>query len=286
MNLNCVLFLQQILTLLLLYGQPKGLYLTKLVLTCRYCNRNEDNSCMTLETNLINIVLVDTIHPGNIGSVARAMKTMGLQRLSLVNPRVFPSGESTALAGNATDVLENAIIFDSIKDAIKDSTFVYATSARDRSIQWPIMNAEQAANDICNVVNSKKEVSIVFGKEDRGLTNEELELANKLIEIPANPEYPVLNLAMSAQIICYEILKASSDDTNREWRDYPEVNSNQLQRLIDHFIETAVDIDVIDPDNPKKIISRIKRMFTRLQPDEMEASFMRGFLSGIKKKIK
>ena len=286
MNLNCVLFLQQILTLLLLYGQPKGLYLTKLVLTCRYCNRNEDNSCMTLETNLINIVLVDTIHPGNIGSVARAMKTMGLQRLSLVNPRVFPSGESTALAGNATDVLENAIIFDSIKDAIKDSTFVYATSARDRSIQWPIMNAEQAANDICNEVNSKKEVSIIFGKEDRGLTNEELELANKLIEIPANPEYPVLNLAMSAQIICYEILKASSDDTNREWRDYPEVNSNQLQRLIDHFIETAVDIDVIDPDNPKKIISRIKRMFTRLQPDEMEASFMRGFLSGIKKKIK
>ena len=241
---------------------------------------------MTLETNLINIVLVDTIHPGNIGSVARAMKTMGLQRLSLVNPRVFPSGESTALAGNATDVLENAIIFDSIKEAIKDSTFVYATSARDRSIQWPIMNAEQAANDICNVVNSKKEVSIVFGKEDRGLTNEELELANKLIEIPANPEYPVLNLAMSAQIICYEILKASSDYRKREWRDYPEVNSDQLQRLIDHFIETAVDFDVIDPDNPKKIISRIKRMFTRLQPDEMEASFMRGFLSGIKKKIK
>ena len=89
-----------------------------------------------------------------------------------------------------------------------------------------------------------------------------------------------------SQIICYEILKASSDDSKREWRDYPEVNSDQLQRLIDHFIETAVDIDVIDPNNPKKIISRIKRMFTRLQPDEMEASFMRGFLSGIKKKIK
>ena len=148
------------------------------------------------------------------------------------------------------------------------------------------MNAEQAANDICNEVNSKKEVSVIFGKEDRGLTNEELELENKLVEIPANPEYPVLNLAMSAQIICYEILKESSDEKNREWRDYPEVNSDQLQRLIDHFIETAVHIDVIDPDNPKKIISRIKRMFTRLQPDEMEASFMRGFLSGIKKKIK
>jgi tRNA (cytidine32/uridine32-2'-O)-methyltransferase len=241
---------------------------------------------MSLQTNLINIVLVDTIHPGNIGSVARAMKTMGLKRLSLVNPRVFPSGESNALAGNATDVLENAKIFTSIKDAIMDSTFVYATSSRDRSIQWPLMDAEAAAKDICEEVGSKKEVSIIFGKEDRGLTNDELELANKLIEIPANPEYPVLNLAMSAQIISYEILKASSINQNKEWRDYPEVNSKQLQMLIDHFIETAIDIDVIDPDNPKKIISRIKRMFTRLQPDEMEASFMRGFLSGIKKKLK
>ena len=91
---------------------------------------------------------------------------------------------------------------------------------------------------------------------------------------------------MSAQIISYEILKASSVNQKKEWRDYPEVNSKQLQMLIDHFIETAIDIDVIDPDNPKKIISRIKRMFTRLQPDEMEASFMRGFLSGIKKKLK
>ena len=113
---------------------------------------------MSLKTNLINIVLVDTIHPGNIGSVARAMKTMGLCRLSLVNPRVFPSGDANALAGNATDVLKNAKIFSSINDAIKDSTFVYATSSRDRSIQWPLMNAESAANEICNQVNSDEAV--------------------------------------------------------------------------------------------------------------------------------
>ena len=241
---------------------------------------------MTLKSNLINIVLVDTIHPGNIGSVARAMKTMGLSRLSLVNPRVFPSGDATALAGNATDVLEDAQIFSSIKEAIKDSTFVYATSSRDRTIQWPIMNASSAAKKICDEVSSEKEVSIIFGKEDRGLTNTELEFANNLIEIPANPEYPVLNLAMSAQIISYEIFKVFNNENVKEWRDYPEVNSEQLQRLIDHFIDTAIEIDVIDPSNPKKIISRIKRMFTRLQPDEMEASFMRGFLSGIKKKLK
>ena len=241
---------------------------------------------MSLETNLINIVLVDTIHPGNIGSAARAMKTMGLKRLSLVNPRVFPSSDAIALAGNATDVLDNATIYSSIREAVKESTFVYATSSRDRTIQWPILDAQEAANDICVQVNSNKEISIIFGKEDRGLTNEELEFANKIIEIPANPKYPVLNLAMSTQIICYEIFKASSDSIKKEWRDYPEVNSDQLQKLIDHFIETAVEIDVIDPDNPKKIISRIKRMFTRLQPDEMESSFVRGFLSGIKKKLK
>ena len=241
---------------------------------------------MSLKSNLINIVLVDTIHPGNIGSVARAMKTMGLSRLSLVNPRIFPSGDANALSGNATDVLENANTYSSIKEAIKDSTFVYATSSRDRSIQWPILNASSAAEKICNEVNSDKEISIIFGKEDRGLTNTELEYANNLIEIPANPEYPVLNLAMSAQIICYEIFKFSNNNNVKEWRDYPEANSEQLQRLIDHFIDTAVEIDVIDPDNPKKIISRIKRMFTRLQPDEMEASFMRGFLSGINKKLK
>tara|TARA_B100000212_G_C27220592_1_gene467074 strand:+ start:50 stop:775 length:726 start_codon:yes stop_codon:yes gene_type:complete len=241
---------------------------------------------MSLKSNLINIVLVDTIHPGNIGSVARAMKTMGLSRLSLVNPRIFPSGDANALSGNATDVLENANTYSSIKEAVKDSTFVYATSSRDRSIQWPILNASSAAEKICNEVNSDKEISIIFGKEDRGLTNTELEYANNLIEIPANPEYPVLNLAMSAQIICYEIFKFSNNNNVKEWRDYPEVNSEQLQRLINHFIDTAVEIDVIDPDNPKKIISRIKRMFTRLQPDEMEASFMRGFLSGINKKLK
>ena len=241
---------------------------------------------MSLQSNLINIVLVDTIHPGNIGSVARAMKTMGLSRLSLVNPRVFPSGDANALSGNATDVLKNAQIYSSIKEAIKDSTFVYATSSRDRSIQWPITDAVSAAKDIHNETSNNKEISIIFGKEDRGLTNDELEFANRLIEIPANPQYPVLNLAMSVQIISYEIFKTSSDNNLKEWRDYPEVNSEQLQMLIDHFIETAVEIDVIDPDNPKKIISRIKRMFTRLQPDEMEASFMRGFLSGIKKKLK
>ena len=237
-------------------------------------------------SNLINIVLIETSHPGNIGSVARAMKTMGLKNLLLINPRKFPSGDANALSGNAIDILEKAKVYKNLKDAIKDSTFVYATSARVRTIQWPTKNAQDAAEEIVKQVSANKKISIIFGREDRGLTNEELQIANTHIEIPANPEYPVLNIAMSAQIICYEILKASIDTTARDWHDYPEVDSENLQMLIDHFIETATDIDVINLDNPKKIISRIKLMFTRLHPDEMETSFLRGFLSGIKKKIK
>ncbi|MDB2582514.1 RNA methyltransferase [Gammaproteobacteria bacterium] len=241
---------------------------------------------MSLKSNLINIVLVETSHPGNIGSVARAMKTMGLCRLSLVNPKKYPSAEAEALSGNAEDVLANATVYSSIEDAIKESTFVYATSSRNRTIQWPTVNAEEGASMVCDQTHSGKEVSILFGREDRGLTNEELQLANTHIEIPANPEYPVLNLAMSAQIVAYEILKASSNTESREWQDYPEVDSANLQMLIDHFIETSVNAGVINRDRPAKIISRIKRMFSRLHPDEMETSFMRGFLSAINKKIK
>ena len=241
---------------------------------------------MNLKSELINIVLVETSHPGNIGSVARAMKTMGLSKLSLINPRKFPSGEANALSGNATDILENAQVYKTIEDAIKTSTFVYATSSRNRTIQWPTVNVEEGAELILNQTAAEKEISILFGREDRGLTNEELQLANTHIEIPANPDYPVLNLAMSAQILSYEIFKASHNTDARDWHDYPEVDSANLQMLIDHFIQTAVNIDVIHPENPKKIISRIKRMFSRLHPDEMETSFLRGFLAAINKKLK
>ena len=241
---------------------------------------------MTFKSNCINIVLVETSHPGNIGSVARAMKTMGLSKLSLVNPKDFPSGDANALSGNARDVLDTAIIYPNLKAAIKDSTFVYATSARNRSINWPTVNPEEAADKILNQVAGNKEISIIFGREDRGLTNEELQLANFHLEIPANPDYPVLNIAMSVQIVTYELFKNRNTSQDREWRDYPEINSEDLQRLIDHFVETSVDLEMIDPKNPSQIIARIKRMFSRLQPDSMEGNYLRGFLTAVNKRLK
>ena len=241
---------------------------------------------MSFKSNLINIVLVETSHPGNIGSAARAMKTMGLSKLSLVNPKDFPSGDANALSGNARDVLDNATIYPSLEEAIKQSTFVYATSARNRSINWPTVNPEKAAEQIIDQVTGDKEISIVFGREDRGLTNEELQLANFHLEIPANPEYPVLNIAMSVQIVTYELFKNTNNTEDREWRDYPEINSEDLQRLIDHFVETSIELDMIDPKNPSQIIARIKRMFSRLQPDSMEANYLRGFLTAVNKRLK
>jgi tRNA (cytidine32/uridine32-2'-O)-methyltransferase len=241
---------------------------------------------MSFKSNLINIVLVETSHPGNIGSAARAMKTMGLSKLSLVNPKDFPSGDANALSGNARDVLDNATIYPSLQEAIKQSTFIYATSARNRSINWPTVNPEKAAEQIIDQVTGDKEISIVFGREDRGLTNEELQLANFHLEIPANPEYPVLNIAMSVQIVTYELFKNINNTEDREWRDYPEINSEDLQRLIDHFVETSIKLDMIDPKNPSQIIARIKRMFSRLQPDSMEGNYLRGFLTAINKRLK
>ena len=236
--------------------------------------------------NQVQIVLVETSHPGNIGSVARAMKTMGLQNLVLVKPRNFPSKEAFVLSGNAQDLIEQAVVVNTLDEAIKNCTNIYATSARTRSISWPIITAEMAGIEINKSVREGIKVSIIFGREDRGLTNEELQKANKHILIPSSEDYPVLNIAMSVQVIAYEIFKNANIEVDINWQDYPELNSEELSMLIDHFIDTSYKLNLFDKDNAKKILVRIKRMFTRLKPDKMEGNFLRGFLTRINKKIK
>ena len=236
--------------------------------------------------NQIDIVLVETSHPGNIGSVARAMKTMGLKNLILVNPKDFPSKEALKLSGNAQDVVGQAIIVSTLDEAIAKSLNVYATSARTRTISWPIITAEDAGIEINENVRQNSKTSIIFGREDRGLTNDELQKANKHILIPSSDEYPVLNIAMSVQVIAYEIYKNAEIEIDTKWQDYPELNSRELSMLIDHFIDTSYKLNLFDEENAKKILVRIKRMFTRLKPDKMEGNFFRGFLTRINKKIK
>ena len=234
----------------------------------------------------IQIVLVETSHPGNIGSVARAMKNMGLSRLTLINPKKFPHDEATALAGNAGDVLEKAKIFGSIEEAVKNSKIIFATSARERTIEWPVASAKDAALEINQLAAEGLEVSILFGREDRGLTNEELQLSNKHLIIPAHPEYPVLNIAMSTQVVCYELYQASQHEPIGPWQDFPEYSAEELTHLIEHFNETVFNLKLIDPANPKQILTRMERMFRRLYPDQMEGNFLRGFLKAVNKQIK
>ena len=234
----------------------------------------------------VQIVLVETSHPGNIGSVARAMKNMGLSRLVLINPKKFPDDEATALAGNAVDVLKAAKIFSSIQEAVQNSKIIFATSARERSIEWPVASVKDAAQEINQLVAENIEVSILFGREDRGLTNEELQLSNKHLIIPAHPDYPVLNIAMSTQVVCYELYQASNIEPIAPWQDFPEYTADELQHLIDHFNETVFKLDLIDPKNPKQILTRMERMFRRLYPDQMEGNFLRGFLKAVNNRIK
>jgi len=234
----------------------------------------------------VQIVLVETSHPGNIGSVARAMKNMGLANLSLINPKKFPHQEATALAGNASDVLDNAKIFSSIQEAVNTSKVIYATSARERTIEWPTLTANDAASEIQELVANEIEVSILFGREDRGLTNDELQLANKHLIIPAHPDYPVLNIAMSTQVVCYELYQAAQKNSVESWQDFPEYTSEELNNLIDHFNETVIALELVDPNNPKQIMTRMERMFRRLYPDQMEGNFLRGFLKAVNKRIK
>ncbi len=234
----------------------------------------------------VQIVLVETSHPGNIGSVARAMKNMGLANLSLINPKKFPHQEATALAGNATEVLDNAKIFSSIQEAVNTSKVIYATSARERTIEWPTLTANDAASEIQELVANEIEVSILFGREDRGLTNDELQLANKHLIIPAHPDYPVLNIAMSTQVVCYELYQAAQKNSVESWQDFPEYTSEELNNLINHFNETVIALELVDPNNPKQIMTRMERMFRRLYPDQMEGNFLRGFLKAVNKRIK
>jgi tRNA (cytidine32/uridine32-2'-O)-methyltransferase len=204
----------------------------------------------------------------------------------LINPKKFPHDEATALAGNAGDVLEKAKIFGSIEEAVKNSKIIFATSARERTIEWPVASAKDAAQEINQLAAEGLEVSILFGREDRGLTNEELQLSNKHLIIPAHPEYPVLNIAMSTQVVCYELYQASQHEPIGPWQDFPEYSAEELTHLIEHFNETVFNLKLIDPANPKQILTRMERMFRRLYPDQMEGNFLRGFLKAVNKQIK
>lgn len=229
----------------------------------------------------VRIVLVNTSHTGNIGSVARAMKTMGLSSLYLVDPVSPPDSHSSALAAGATDVLGNAVIVDTLHDAIADCCLVAATSARSRTLSWPMLTPREAGEKLVSEGQTAP-VAIVFGRENNGLTNEELQQSQFHIEIPANPEYSSLNLAMAVQLVSYELRCAFlALDAHKEAHEdsYPLVED--IERFYTHLQQTLQTTHFIRPQHPGQVMAKLRRLFTRARPDKQELNILRGMLSSI-----
>lgn len=230
----------------------------------------------------VKIVLVNPTHPGNIGAAARAMKTMGLQQLALVSPRHFPSAECTARAAGADDILARARVFSSVEEAVADCELVFGTSARARSIAWPEVSPETAGAQIIDCTNAGSGTAVLFGRESSGLSNEELDTCHAMIRIPTNADFSSLNIAQAVQIICYEISKQQLARQAVGGADeHPEtpVTAEQMEHLYVHFEQTLTDIGYLNPEQPRRLMRRIKRLFNRARLDSNEYNILRGILT-------
>ncbi len=243
-------------------------------------------------SNNIRIVLVNTTHPGNIGAVARAMKNMKLTELHLVAPKFFPHEDAVARSSGATDLLDNAVVHETLADALADCQLVVGTSARGRHIPWPLVNPRELAGIVQTAPDSTR-VAIVFGREDRGLTNDELQLCHQHVHIPANPDFCSLNVAAAVQVICYELRMASlyaeqAQADQPQWGtpwDIELADHGELERMFAHLEETLVEIAFLDPDNPRQLMPRLRRLLLRAVPDKVEVNVLRGILKAVQKRI-
>lgn len=225
------------------------------------------------------IVLVETSHPGNIGAVARAMKNMAMDQLRLVSPKFFPHADATARASGADDVLRQAMVYEKLTDAIADCQIVLGASARDRTITWPSMTARECAERW--VAPSSTNIALVFGRENSGLKNHELDLCHFLLRIPCNPDYSSLNLAAAVQVVCYELFIAAGLIFQSKVGDSGEVplaSSEQMERFYDHLLQTMADIGFLHPERSRSIMRRLRRLFNRAQLDTKELDILRGIL--------
>ncbi|MFK8050341.1 MAG: tRNA (cytosine(32)/uridine(32)-2'-O)-methyltransferase TrmJ [Halioglobus sp.] len=237
----------------------------------------------------IRIVLVNTSHPGNVGAVARAMKNMGLSKLYLVAPRQFPDEQATWRAVSASDILESAVVTSTLEEAVGDCQFVVGTSARGRRIPWPLLDPRRCAQRM-NEESERGEVAVLFGREDRGLTNDELKICNLHLNIPTSADYSSLNLAMAVQIVCYELRMlldspslAERDD--EQW-DTPFATQEYMESYYEHLEQTLVDIEFMDREAPRQLMTRLRRLYSRVRLDEMEMNILRGILSDTQKWVR
>lgn len=233
----------------------------------------------------IRIVLVNTSHPGNIGAAARAMKTMGLSDLYLVDPAAFPDPEASARASGAEDLLTGARVVGTLAEAVADAVWVVGTSARLRAIRWPLLEPRACAARALTEAGQGP-VALVFGRERSGLTNEELDLCHALVSIPANPEYASLNLAQAVQILSYELRTCwlGEGALMQQVPEHPPATAQELEGLYAHLEQTLYTLEFINPEQPGQMMRRLRRLLTRARPDKNEVNILRGILSAARAK--
>ncbi|KGK00362.1 tRNA (cytosine(32)/uridine(32)-2'-O)-methyltransferase TrmJ [Thalassotalea sp. ND16A] len=246
----------------------------------------------------VRIVLVNTSDCRNIGSAARAMKTMGLKNLILVDPIEMPNGQAQALSAGASDVLGNAKVVATLKEAIEDCGLVVGTSARSRTLPWPMLEPRRCGKKMVEEGNQYP-VALVFGRESSGLTNDELQLCHYHVAIPANPEYSSLNLAMAVQTLSYEIRMNFLEAEEAKFENNKSAVTatavvdedgeakyqlvEETERFYDHFESAMQKTGFIQPKHPGIIMTKVRRLFNRARPDGKELKMLRGILASIDK---
>lgn len=231
----------------------------------------------------VRVVLVRTSHPGNIGAAARAMKTMGLSRLVLVAPALFPNAMATARAAGADDLLAAASVVATLDEAVADCSWVVGTSARTRHIDWPEVDARGFAVQAWQRAREAP-VAVVFGRENSGLSNQELDRCQALLRLDTNPGFASLNLAAAVQVVAYELRMAHQAAVPQARPgDSQAVTQGEMEGFYAHLEQALVEIGFHDPLAPRLLPRRLRRMFNRMAPDRMELNILRGILAAAQK---
>lgn len=244
----------------------------------------------------IRVVLVNTSHPGNIGGAARAMKNMGLSRLVLVDPIDFPSHEADARASGASDILQSAQIVGTLEEALVGCNLVLGTSARDRRIPWPLLDPRECGVAACEQALEGADVALVFGREYAGLTNEELQRCQFHVHIPSDPGFSSLNLAAAVQVLAYEVRMAWLAAQNQPTKvaklettamlNTQLVTADELESFYAHLQKALEEIGFLDPENPRHLMSRLRRLYGRNNISRAEMNILRGILTETLKAVR
>ena len=229
----------------------------------------------------IEFVLVEPSHPGNVGAAARAIGTMGFKNLVLVKPTKHPHPESRARSSGALDILLDARVCDTLEEAIADSSLVIGTTARQRRISVPIDSIHECTQSIFES-SLKQKVSIIFGPETSGLSNDDIDRCNRLVYIPTGEMHSSLNLSMAVQVIAYQLnLTFFGLEEGQETRDL--ASGKEMELFYEHLEDVLLETGFLNPTNPKQLMRRLKALFNRAQLDDNEVNIMRGILTSYQK---